>query len=179
MRSNTNWIQTYTGKQFWTTDPRPEDVCIEDVAHALSLKCRFTGHCKSFYSVAQHSLLVSLHCESDPKWGLMHDAAEAYLPDVARPVKSEIVGFVELEERLLSVIAERFGLRMPIPESVHQTDLTILATEKRDLMKSTDYEWESIKGVDPLPADLYRIRPYSDTAARYEFYKRYRELWNV
>jgi len=81
-----DWIQTYTGKRFWPLDPRPEDVDILDIAHSLSLLCRFTGHTSSFYSVSQHSILVA---QEVPKrlrlWALFHDAAEAYIGDIARP----------------------------------------------------------------------------------------------
>ena len=71
------WIQTYTGKQYAYFECGPEQICIEDIARALSNLCRFTGHCKKFYSVAQHSVLVS-HRTKNPFLGLMHDADEAY-----------------------------------------------------------------------------------------------------
>jgi uncharacterized protein len=83
-----DWIQTYTGKQFWPLSPLPEDIVIEDIAHALSMQCRFGGHVRTFYSVAQHSVHVSLLVEPQyALWGLLHDAAEAYLVDLPRPIK--------------------------------------------------------------------------------------------
>lgn len=85
------WIQTFTGKQFWPLTPKAEDVCIEDIAHALAFKCRFGGHCKTFYSVAEHSCRVAEILRPEHQLiGLLHDAAEAYLPDVAAPIKSAI-----------------------------------------------------------------------------------------
>ena len=79
---------TYTGKEFYPLDPNPADIDIKDIAHALSNCCRFAGHIKSFYSVAQHSVIVSELCEPENALaGLLHDASEAYLSDIARPVK--------------------------------------------------------------------------------------------
>ena len=75
-----DWIQTYLGIQFWPLDPRPEEVMLFDIAHSLSNMCRFTGHCREFYSVAQHSVIVSQNVpREDAAWGLLHDASEAYM----------------------------------------------------------------------------------------------------
>src|SRR5262245_27549306 len=99
-----DWMQTISGRKFWPLDPRPEEVCIEDIGHALSLVCRFGGHCHTFYSVAEHSVRVSLLAEdmakSSAHWtdenirmialsGLLHDAAEAYIGDMVRPLKRQ------------------------------------------------------------------------------------------
>jgi hypothetical protein len=172
-RTDSNWIQVFTGRQFWPTNPRPEDVDIRDIAHALSLTCRFTGHTEAFYSVAQHSVLISQHC-GDPRWGLLHDAAEAYLPDVARPVKQELTGFSDIEDRLLGVIASVFGLTMPIPQSVHVADLVLLATEARDLMVAPSCPWNSIAGISPLGD---KIVPWEPHEAESAFLHRFDELF--
>jgi len=90
-RNDDEWIQTYTGKKFWAFDAAIADICIEDIAHALAMRCRFGCHCKEFYSVAQHSVIVSHHLPPELKlWGLLHDATEAYLPDVPRPQKGRL-----------------------------------------------------------------------------------------
>lgn len=168
------WIQTATGRAFWPLRPRVEDVCIEDIAHALAMKCRYTGHCRYFYSVAQHSVLASeIVPPADAFWALMHDATEAYLPDVARPVKKAIAGFCEIEDRLMEVIAERFGLPMPMPESVRHADLVLLATERRDLMADPPYRWISTENIDPLPD---RITPLGPMSARMQFMQRFKEM---
>ena len=80
-------MSTYTGKKFFPFDPRPEQICIEDIAHGLSMLCRFSGQCPYFYSVAEHSIYV-VHCLPDNLQleGLLHDASEAYLADLPRPV---------------------------------------------------------------------------------------------
>jgi hypothetical protein len=86
-----SWQQTFTGRQFWPCDPRPEDVCLEDIAHHLALMCRFGGACRVFYSVAEHSVrvaeLVWDRTNGDREAalaGLLHDASEAYLVDIPK-----------------------------------------------------------------------------------------------
>lgn len=134
-----DYIRTYTGKKFYPLAPRAEDVDIVDIAHALSMKCRFTGHTREFYSVAQHSFYVSELCKPPHKlWGLMHDAAEAYLPDVATPVKNQIPHFREIEDKVLRVIASAIGLEYPMPPDVKKWDSFMLSVEKRDLMLCED-----------------------------------------
>lgn len=85
-----SWIQTFTGKKVFPLAMTAEMVCVDDIAHALSMKCRFTGHCREFYSIAEHSVRVSLLVRPELRLAaLLHDAAEAYLPDLARPIKSQ------------------------------------------------------------------------------------------
>ena len=106
-------INTYTGKKLYFESPSRGDIDIKDIAHALSMLCRFTGHTSQFYSVASHSLLVAEHCEGGPVCrmvGLLHDAAEAYLGDVSSPLKSLLPTYRDLHEDLLGVIFAKFGL---------------------------------------------------------------------
>ena len=178
-RTDSNWIQTYTGKQFWPLNARHEDVCIEDIAHALSLKCRFSGHTNRFYSVAQHSVMVSFLCEfpEHSLLGLLHDAAEAYLPDISSPIKPFIEGFIDTEDRLLNVIFEVFNIRSPLPdvakEDVRQSDLVALATEKRDLLRHTSYKWGIVDNINP---SILIIVPQSPEQAERSFLYRFYEL---
>ncbi len=160
------WIETYTGIKFFPMQPRAEDICIEDIAHALSLKCRFTGHCREFYSVAQHCVLLSrlvINPEEERRAdleqadeirgmrlaALMHDATEAYLPDVARPIKPHLKNFKAIEMILEGVIAQRFGLTFPHPRAVMKGDFRLLLSEARDLMPGRGAGWGS--GVEPYP----------------------------
>jgi hypothetical protein len=160
-RTANGWIATFTGRKFWPCDPQPEDICIEDVAHALSMLCRYTGHVREFYSVAQHSYMVSQIVPlEDAKWGLLHDASEAYLNDISRPVKPALSNYRELEETLMKMVAERFGLPWPIPDSIHHADKVMLATERRDLLPCpADHHWTVIEGIDPLPEELWGWGP--------------------
>ncbi len=174
-RCERSWIQTFTGRQFWPLNPHADDICIEDIAHALANKCRYTGHTRRFYSVAQHACLCSDH-SPNPKWALMHDASEAYLPDVARPVKRMLTGFREIEDHLLQVIAVKYGLPWPMPDSVHEIDLVMLATERRDLMATPPIPWISTERIEPLPTPIV---PWSPTVAKQQFLIRFHELFTL
>ena len=164
-----DWIQTYSGIQFWPLDPRPEEVWLKDIAHALSNQCRFAGHCLSFYSVAQHAILVS---RSVPKeyaiWGLLHDAAEAYLVDLPRPIKNHSTlgnHYRRAEEYLMRTICTRFGLPVEEPWSVRIADNRVLMTEKRDLLSRSLALWAEPQ-VEPLVAT---IRPWQPRTAERKF----------
>lgn len=152
-----NWIQTYTGRQFWPLDPRPEELCLEDIAHALSNQCRFSGHTNTFYSVAQHSANVAEYLKDTTKmfqqWGLMHDASEAYLVDVPRPIKQLLPEYVRAEEILQEVVARRFDLPIIIPNSVRDADDVMLASEKKFLLKPAPAPWDELP--DPIDDGLW------------------------
>jgi 5'-deoxynucleotidase YfbR-like HD superfamily hydrolase len=173
-----NSIATYTGRWFWPLDPQPEDIVIEDIAHALSNKCRFSGHTKKFFSVAQHSVIVSLIC--DPKdflWGLLHDASEAYLVDMPKPLKilPEFEWFRKAEDKVQLAVCKRFNLSPEQPESTHVADKIALLTEKRDLMAEISYgrKWEENYNLSPLEQKIIAMQPEE---ARDYFLKRYYEL---
>ena len=166
------WIQTYTGRQFWPLQPQPDHVDIRDIAHSLALQCRFNGHCRAFYSVAQHSVLVS-HAvpPADALWGLLHDAAEAYISDLPRPLKKTAPDFRQAEERLLAVIMAAFGLPPEMPAAVAWADDALLATELRDLMLPPAAPW----GLSAEPLAL-RVQPVAPDEAEALFLQRFREL---
>jgi hypothetical protein len=150
----------------------PQDVRLEDIAHALSLQCRFNGHCREFYSVAQHSVLVSLATPpGDAVWGLLHDATEAYCGDLVRPLKRLLPEFDAIEGQVLEIVAQRFGLVLPMPASVKAADDVLLATEARDLLGGTPREWETLP---PPLADV--IVPMTPRDAHDLFLERARAL---
>ncbi|MER9911724.1 hypothetical protein NKJ71_13930 [Mesorhizobium sp. M0050] len=140
-----DFIQTFTGKQFWPMDPRASDVDILDVAHALSMQTRYAGHCLQFYSVAEHSVHMAawLTRRYDAKMalcGLLHDATEAYLCDVPRPVKPHLVGYKAAEENVwVKAIAPAFDLPLAIPAAVHEADSRILLDERAQNMSPATY----------------------------------------
>jgi len=158
------WILTYTGKQFYPLSPRPEDIDIEDIAHALSMSCRFTGHTKRFYSVAEHCAVMAYNVVNDLNTTkvetlavLLHDASEAYLSDIARPVKPLLTNYMAVEARLTDIINRRFGIHgaaHEMREIIKVADIRMLATEKEQLMPSTDVPWPSIDGVKPFYGGL-------------------------
>ncbi len=152
-----DWMQTYTGRAFWPLDPRPEDVCIEDIAHSLSMQARYAGHGKRFYSVAEHCVHVSAHCSPENAlWGLLHDASEAYLVDVPRPLKRHLPGYVEAEARVMAAICDAFGLPHEMPVEVHEMDNRILADEIRQNMAPMNWHAEH---DDPLGVGLHFYTP--------------------
>lgn len=138
-----NYIETVSGKKFYFLDPKPEDFDIEDIAHALSMMCRFTGHCSHFYSVAEHSWHMSRMAQPDQQFAcLLHDASEAYLPDMASPVKQHLPEFKAIERTILSRLFEAFGLDYPMSPIVKYLDLTMLSTEAHYLLPSRGHGWE-------------------------------------
>lgn len=167
-----DWIQTFTGRQFWPLDPRPEDIDLEDVAHALSNLCRFTGHCREFYSVGEHSVRVSWACDpGDAVWGLLHDASEAYIADMSRPVKGNMPAYKAMERVVMAAVCERFGLAIEEPASVKRADNVLLFTEARDLMCHPPNAWRDI--AVPLPEP---IEPWEPKKARRRFLDRAADL---
>jgi uncharacterized protein len=175
-----HWIQTVSGRPYWPLDPRPAEVFIEDIAHALAMLCRYTGHTKYFYSVAEHSVLVS-QCVPPhlALVGLLHDAPEAYINDIARPVKVNLVGYAEIEDANWRAVAQRFGLPDEMPPEVKTADIAVLYAEKAQLMakmSANALEWGKSCGEhDPRAADV-QCRVLLPIAARQLFIRRYNEL---
>lgn len=131
------YIVTHSGKKFFPLDIRARDIDIEDIAHALSLQCRFGGHTKFHYSVAQHSVYVSnILTGSLALRGLLHDASEAYLVDVPRPIKKigDFSAYRRVESETQKVIYKKYGFTGEDPQELHNADNLLLATEARDLM---------------------------------------------
>lgn len=170
-------IKTATGLYFPLLAPSPEFIRIEDIAHALSNLCRFTGHVRHFYSVAQHSYLAShLVPPEDALVALLHDASEAYIADISRPLKPYLTNYAEIETRIMEAVLKAFGLPTAMPPSVKRADLILLASEKRDLMLPDvpgDEDWDCISGIEPTPA---RITPWAPSAAKFLFLDRFAEI---
>ena len=191
-----NWSQTFTGRQAWPMDPRVEDFDVRDIAHALALQCRFAGHCRVPYSVAEHSVRAARYVEGAfPRRyphasaehlrrvtlaALLHDATEAYLVDVPRPVKPHLHGYRDTEERLARVIELWAGLPHGATSwrLVREADELLLMTEKRDLMAEAPAPWTFAQGVPatPLPE---AIQPWTWQVAEWEFRALFERLWKV
>ena len=170
------WIQTYSGKTINVFNPREEDIDIEDIAHALAMTTRFNGHLKDYYSVAEHCINVS-HIVS-PQFalaGLMHDASEAYLSDVPRPIKAFMPEMTIVEGTLMNLIFKKFKVKY-WTDHIKVIDRRLCVTEANalDMDIST---W--IEGTDkyPLyPIEYVRCLPWYD--AKQLFLKRFNELYD-
>lgn len=163
---NGDFMQTAHGRKFWPLDPRADEVFIDDIAHSLSLQCRYAGHCLRFYSVAEHCVLMARKLRWEgvdvALWALLHDAAEAYTVDVPRPLKRHLVGYKEAEAKVMATIAERFGLSSEMPAVVHDADTRIVADE---LVNMVPMPWHA-KHDNPLCVEL---KYWSPEKAQEEF----------
>ncbi len=128
-------IRTASGAFVDILNPQPESIRIEDIAHALSNLCRWAGHTVGFYSVAQHSYLTASQVPPEHKMAaLLHDATEAYLVDIPRPLKKHLPEYQRIEHDLMKVIAKRFGFQFPFDPIVKKADEMMLAIEWDNLM---------------------------------------------
>jgi uncharacterized protein len=159
-----DWFITYSGVQFYPWRPSPEMIHIEDIAHHLSNICRFGGASHQFYSVAQHSILVTELLPADLQFvGLMHDATEAYCGDMVRPLKRAMNAYRELESGLWTVIAEKFGLPLELPEQIKVADNIALVTERREFITPNPdaRPWKvDESGVQPAGIKLRALYPF-------------------
>lgn len=171
-------IQTFSGRRVNPFSPDPAQIVVADIAHALANQCRFGGHSRSFYSVAQHSCLLAdlVAAEggeaSDQLWALLHDAAEAYLVDLPHPLKHRSTlgeRFRAVEGTLQTVIVERFGLPPHPPPYLKAIDRALLAAEKAALLSPT-WEWPELEGVEPV---ALAIDPWPPERAEQELLTRF------
>ena len=174
------YLQTVSGRWVNPFDPDPAQLDAGDIARALANQCRFGGHSRVFYSVAQHSVIVSELVEQrggdaeDAFAALMHDATEAYLGDMPHPIKHRSplgAAFKEAEDQLEAALRAHFRIRPDVPE-IKRADRALLATERLAFSSDT-WHWPELDGVEPLDLELEAWPP--DAAAR-AFAARYAEL---
>lgn len=167
-----NWMQTFTGTMFYPLDPRPEDICVDDIAHSLSMQCRYNGHGTMFYSVAEHCILMAgAVSPENALHALLHDATEAYVGDMVRPLKLHMPEFRAVEDRVGRAIADRFGMDPLAPEEVKLADSRILLDERTALFEAPAADW-GLGDIEPLGVTLQCWEPalaeriYTDTFFR-------------
>ena len=155
------WMETYTGKRVNPLDLKIEDIDIEDIAHALSHICRYGGHCHKFYSVAEHSVRVAVKVGDKGFYSLrlaalLHDASEAYLGDVIRPLKYSFPELVMAEKNAMEIIDLAFNTGITAEEIriIKEVDNILIATEARDLMVNSAI-WNNLP--KPLPETITLI----------------------
>lgn len=169
------WMHTFSNRQFYPLNPRPEDVDPYDIARGISMQCRYNGHVSKFYSVAEHCILIADAMESagHPKeevlWGLLHDATESYVGDMIRPLKRSMPEFSLAEDRVMDAILLRFDQPITaMPESVRDHDNAILLDERAALKGTAPGVWEDY-GVEPLGVG---IQGWSPAQAETEYLSR-------
>lgn len=172
-----DWMQTASGLQFWPLDPRVEEIVIDDIAHALGMACRYAGHCLQFYSVAEHSVLMTRwlrdngYTNDEQLTALLHDAPEAYLVDVPRPVKPFLTEYKTIEGRLWLMVAARFGVSPNMPSIVKFADNAILNDERDQNLAPCVEPWSTEEG--PLGVTL---EYWSPSRAKAEFLLEFERL---
>lgn len=170
-----DWIGTYTGLQFYLLDPKPAQICKEDIAHHLSLINRYTGATAAGYSVAQHSVLVSELCDPDDAcWGLMHDAPEAWYNDLNSPLKHSppLAGYCVLEDHCMDVVCRKWDLPLLKPHSVDLMDTFVYRIECASFFP------EGHPTYKPMPPGFQRIIPWTAEEAERCFLLRFSELFD-
>jgi uncharacterized protein len=172
-------IETYTGKFLDLLDPKPEEIDIRDIAHSLSMQCRFTGHTRSYYSVAEHCVRCSEYARkvhTSPMLALQclfHDAAEAYLSDVSTPLKKLLPAYSLLEDDFMRVILKKFDVDPNAPKLVKEIDIVMLENESYHLLPSKGGSW----GIELLiPACDSEPYCWNPEQAEYSFLVAY---WSI
>jgi hypothetical protein len=154
------WMQTRNGIAFYPIDPRPEEINIFDISSALSKQCRYAGHCIRPYSVAEHCVHVSMASPHEyALTALMHDASEAYLVDIPRPLKRMMSQYREIEAKLEQVIADKYNLTYPFPKAVKDIDNRILSDERIQNMSKPPMPWNTDENLEPIGITLQYWSP--------------------
>lgn len=155
------FMQTFSGEPFYPLSATEDDIQIVDIAHALGMVCRYAGHVRKFYSVAEHCVLLSHTVDPEHAlWALLHDAAEAYVGDMVRPLKHHMPAYQAAEDRLIEVISTKFGLPGEMPRQVHEHDTRIVLDEKEQLMAPSREPWGLLEGFTPLGVTIAAWDPH-------------------
>ncbi len=166
-------IMLQSGAWFDFCAPAACDFTIADIAHGLANICRYSGQCKKFYSVAEHSILVSETAVGFEFEALLHDAAEAFLGDITRPLKQMLPEYKRIEATVERAILDRFGVVGSLPPQVKKADLRVLAAEQKQIMPEGTDGWVRGQKVDPAPIVVRHLLPVE---AKRAFLRRFEAL---
>lgn len=175
VKDDSIYLRCWSGERVHILNPQLHEIRIDDIAHGLAHTCRFGGQTPFFYSVAQHSLLVADMV--DPRlqlWALLHDASEAYLNDITRPLKRSLPGYAGIETRMMAAICERFNLPLEMPLEIKRADNKMIAAEFRDLFGDAPEDY--LNWSDGFFAAKVRVVPCAPDVAKHEFLLRFEEL---
>lgn len=178
------WLTTYSGRHIFFIRPSKDDICIEDIAHGLSNICRYVGQCSTFYSVAEHSvrmadIMTKRGYHDQALLALLHDSPEAYISDMHSDFKKLLPLYMEVEERLLGVILDKYHVRCDSAHMdkvlVKKVDTRIRTPEVHRLFNGvpdSEFTWKL------LEFDYRRIHPWSPRKAERKFLKMFRKLYS-
>jgi len=166
-------IMLRSGATLDLRDPSSSSFTIDDIAHGLSLICRYSGQCTTFYSVAEHSLLVSYEAVGHEYAALLHDAAEAFVGDLTRPLKQILPEYKRIETVVERAICERFGISFPLPIEIKNADLRVLAAEQQQIMPPGTSSWANDARIEPANIKVQGLLP---GPAKHAFLNRFYEL---
>lgn len=180
-------INTRSGERITPHDPDPDAIVLADIAHALSNLSRFAGQGREFYSVARHAVHVSREVEARggslpaQRWGLLHDASEAYFADVPAPVKRSLPGYTHAEKRFQAAVRDAFDLDLsPADEQlVDEVDAAVGRYELAAHFPASGYEAPDLEYVPPSfgsSAGRTNSADATETSAKELFLERAREF---
>lgn len=156
-----DYIGTFTNKKFHFMNPSIDEICIEDIAQALSMNCRYSGHVKDFYSVAEHSVIIAdlvyaqTNSRSKALAALLHDASEAYLTDIPRPIKPYLTNYVDIEANIEKVIQKKFSIP-PMDKLTKYLDTHIVGAEAK-LLFNVVPDWAN--DYDHIDVSILNLTP--------------------
>src|SRR5208337_610348 len=164
-------IMLHSGAWFDFCAPSSSDFTIEDIAHGLANLCSYAGQCRHFYSVAEHSILVSETAVGYEFEALLHDAAEAFVGDITRPLKQMLPDYRKIENNVQQAIFDRFSLPSILNPCIKQADLRVLAAEQRQIMPEGTDAWAREGNVEPAPVVVLYLSPADAKKAFLERFK--------
>jgi hypothetical protein len=175
--AGTGYLQTFSGREFNILSPTPEQISIIDIAHALAHSCRYGGQCLRFYSVAEHSVhIFNLVKQENKLAGLMHDASEAYLVDIPRPIKPFLKNYKELEDRVMIAVSSKFKFEYPMPDEVKFFDNAMLTDERSQNMADYIGPGDIWGELPPTPGVILEFWP--PEKAELEFLKAFNKVYH-